>query len=493
MHTHDRSPQTEVARPGVLLIGALASSPLRAALEDARFRVVAARGGAYVIADAATCGAVEAIVLDSDADGPHALDVVSYLRHRFPRAALLLLVPAGADIVERAALGRGASGCLHKPIGSAAIVAGVVRAMSGAAGSRTRAPSAYEAGAREPAATVLPPAGRGREDRGDAPLWAVVLAGGEGRRLRPLVQHIHAEARPKQYATLVGSRSLLGGTLDRVRLGIPLARTVVVALKRHRRFVDAERAAGHVPTTLMQPADRGTAPGVLLPVRCILAREPRATVAVFPSDHFVEPARRFMTHVGDAACFVDRHPERIVLVGIEATEAETEYGWIEPSAPLGRAGQSEFWSVGRFVEKPSAAGARACLANGALWNTFVIVARAATLIEAARQLVPGVHERLESAVPFLGTAWETPALRRVYAAIPNTSLSTALLERCTPLLAVSRLYGVRWYDWGSPRRVIQSLHAEALRPPWLDRFTSTRAAISARGAGRTSAAADGRW
>lgn len=286
--------------------------------------------------------------------------------------------------------------------------------------------------------------------------------------------HIHGEARPKQYATLIGARSLLGATLDRVRLRIPLARTVVVSLKRHQRFIDAERAAGHLRTVILQPTDRGTTPGVLLPVRCILAREPHATVAVFPSDHFVEPAAPFMAHVTDAAGFVERHPERIVLVGVEPTEAETEYGWIEPRESLGQAGGSEFWSVERFVEKPAVRAARELLARGGLWNTFVIVARAATLMEAARPLVPLVHEQLETVVPFLGNTWEGPAFRRAYAAMPRASLSTALLERCTPALAVSRLSGVRWCDWGLPQRVIRTLRAEGLHPNWLERFIASR-------------------
>jgi mannose-1-phosphate guanylyltransferase/CheY-like chemotaxis protein len=440
----------------VLLIEAGPPSALRAALERAGFRVTWARGGVHALTVAAACDDVAAVVLDGT--GAHGLDLVTYLRHRFPDAPLVFLATPGADIAEDAARGRGATACLRVPVGPAVVVAAVASAMLGAA---TDAAFGTAGGA---------------VDRAAAPLWAVVLAGGEGRRLLPLVREIHGEARPKQYATLVGARSLLGATLDRVRLGIPLARTVVVALKRHRRFIDIERAAGEVPTVILQPADRGTAAGVLLPVRCILAREPRATVAVFPSDHFVEPATRFMAHVADAGRFVDDHPERIVLIGAVPTEAETEYGWAEPRESLGRGGASEFWSVSRFVEKPAARTARTCLEQGGLWNTFVIVARATTLMEAAREMVPLVHERLETVVPFLGSSWEGPALRRAYAAMPSTSLSTALLERCAPRLAVSRLSGVRWCDWGSPRRVIRHLQAEGLRPDWLERFIASRLA-----------------
>jgi hypothetical protein len=46
--------------------------------------------------------------------------------------------------------------------------------------------------------------------------WAIVLAGGEGVRLRPLVRQLCADDRPKQFVKIVGSKSLLGHTLDRV-------------------------------------------------------------------------------------------------------------------------------------------------------------------------------------------------------------------------------------------------------------------------------------
>ena len=83
-------------------------------------------------------------------------------------------------------------------------------------------------------------------------LWAVVLAGGEGTRLRPLVRHVCGDERPKQFSPLFGARTLLGQTLDRVGLLIPPERTVVVTLQAHARYVErdlGEKLHPHVLTS----------------------------------------------------------------------------------------------------------------------------------------------------------------------------------------------------------------------------------------------------
>jgi len=438
------------------------------ALTRAGFRTVVQCRGTDLIPAIERAGGFDLVVLDDAAEGADALDLVAYLRHRVSATPILFLSAPGAGLLAAAAQDRGATRCLMKPLETGSTEA-VVRAVLEARPPSRAEPAAVGRGL-SPA-----PAGRSRPGRDRAPLWAVVLAGGEGRRLRPLVHHIHGEERPKQYATLVGARSLLGRTLDRTSRLVAAERTVVVTVRRHRRYL-AEALAGRTVPVLAQPGDRGTAAGIMLPVHWIMQRDPDATVAVFPSDHFVGEDRRFMAHVADVAAFVETDPARVVLVGVEATEPETEYGWIAPAEPLARIGATTISRVARFIEKPPARIARACLEAGALWNTFVVIARASALAEATRQLLPHVHDTLQPVVPLLGTARGVAALRRAYAALSPASFSSAVLERCGPALAVSRLTGATWCDWGSPQRVVRTLQHLGWRPAWLDTFTAGRPA-----------------
>jgi mannose-1-phosphate guanylyltransferase len=310
-------------------------------------------------------------------------------------------------------------------------------------------------------------------------LWAVVLAGGQGLRLRALTRRVCGDERPKQFAPLLGSRSLLRATLDRAGLAIPSARTVVVAHASHAGYLADERARGPLPRLLVQPADRGTAAAILLAAHWVSWRDPEATIALFPSDHFVGSEREFMDRVLGVAAFVQAHPGWMVLLGAAPGGPETEYGWIEPGAAVGEVIGEPVHRVLRFVEKPARDEAEAMLAGGWLWNTLVLLVRLPTLLAAGRQALPVLSERLARIEPFADSDDEAWAVQQAYRLASEANFSRAVLEGCAPILAVSRLpAAVRWSDWGTPDRVLRSLRGAKVVPPWLSDADRRGAAIA---------------
>ena len=110
--------------------------------------------------------------------------------------------------------------------------------------------------------TLLEPtleAARSRQEEGDPSdhRWAVVLAGGEGKRLLSLTKKIAGDNRPKQFCALVDGETLLDQTRRRVwRVARP-EQTLVVVTKTHERFYVGQSVGAHSSSLLIQPYNRG--------------------------------------------------------------------------------------------------------------------------------------------------------------------------------------------------------------------------------------------
>jgi mannose-1-phosphate guanylyltransferase len=306
---------------------------------------------------------------------------------------------------------------------------------------------------------------------GEGNLWAIILAGGEDHRLTALTRRLYGVDHARLYGTLWGPASLLRQTLDRVGTIVPPERTVISTLESHEHQLNA-RLAGHGDLhVLAQPSDRGTGAAVLLPAHWIAARDPRATVAVFSIDHLVLDEAAFLGRVIDVVGYVQAHPEWLVLLGAEPTEPDGDYGWIEPGDRLDATGEGAVYRVRAFVESPTADVARRLFGRHCLWNTFVFAGSASSLIDAGRDCIPMLHDRLVRLGLYLGTRHEGWGLRQAYQFAPTSDFSRAILESCPPWLAVTPLPRFTWCDLGTPRRVARAV--ERLQTSWPPSLTGS--------------------
>lgn len=294
------------------------------------------------------------------------------------------------------------------------------------------------------------PRGAGSSPRTSTRRWAIVLAAGDGTRLRSLTTSERGVAVPKQFCSLDGGPSLLAHALARAAAVVPRRRILVVVAEEHHRWWRREVARLPVANVIVQPANRGTAAGILLPLLALVDRDPEANLLVVPSDHFVadEPVL-----AAAARRALERTESRdvMVLLGIEPQTPEPGFGWIVPGARRGRGPRP----VAEFVEKPDAAVATELMRRGGVWNSFLFTSRAASLVERYRRRLPALVAALERTAPIGGAPNET--LRRAYSELPVLDFSRELLQSSRRALEVLAVSACGWNDLGTPERVADCL------------------------------------
>lgn len=280
-------------------------------------------------------------------------------------------------------------------------------------------------------------------------LWTIILAGGEGVRLRQLTRALHGEELPKQFAMIHGGRSLLQWTVARaLRWSAP--ERVVVVVAAEREALARRQLMGHGVDVVAQPSNRGTGPGLLLPLARIMARDPQARVVVLPSDHYVRDEAKFEHSIRVATLACD---DQVALLGAVPDHAETQYGWIVPGRTLAAQRGSV---VNHFCEKPPAALAEHLLRQGALWNTFIMVGAARHFWALASEHLPAALCHFERYRDAVDGPEEGAVLQHIYRCMPVSDFSRDLLQKASGLRAVP-LEECGWSDWGTPERVLESL------------------------------------
>lgn len=288
-------------------------------------------------------------------------------------------------------------------------------------------------------------------------LWGIILAGGEGTRLQEFIRKKYETERPKQYSVIIGHRSMLRHTLDRIGKIIPNKNIRIVVARSHSNYLKGEISEKEKKRVLVAPENRESAASIYLALSHINFHDPNAVVAIFPSDHFIGEEKRFLNYVEQAVSFVEKYNYYAVLLGIKPTEPSVEYGWIEQSKKFLLHEGNRFYKVVRFYEKPEIKEAQKFFNNGSLWNSLVITARCDMLIRMYQKHFKTVYDAFKKSKLNYGTDREEQFIEDAFEKIPSKNFSKCILEAIPESLFVLRAEGILWSDWGTKEQVLKDL------------------------------------
>jgi mannose-1-phosphate guanylyltransferase len=280
--------------------------------------------------------------------------------------------------------------------------------------------------------------------------WALVLAAGEGSLLQALTMTASGVAVPKQFCSLGGGSSLLHTALRRAQAVAPPERTCTVVADHHRRWWQALPLDIPATNLILQPRNRGTANGILLPLLHIVHRDPDAAVLVLPSDHYVRNESVLAISLRRAMVELQCDSSHLILLGMAPDEPDPELGYV---VGVGQDGAG-IRAVAEFVEKPSAATARALIARGAVWNSFIFAATGRTLLRAFEERCPDLVGEMRRIVSSPAeSATRAARLAGLYEELPELDFSRDILGRSPSLSRVLTVPACGWSDLGTPHRV----------------------------------------
>lgn len=262
---------------------------------------------------------------------------------------------------------------------------------------------------------------------------ALILAGGAGTRLWPA----STDERPKQFLRLFGGKSLIRLTFERLSHIVDPDAIWVATNSRYRAAVLEEIPELSPERVLLEPARRNTAPAIAVCCARIRSIHPDATLGIFPSDHAIGDEESFIRCVADAFTLASGG-ELLVTIGIEPTEPNTGYGYLElgDEIPPGR-------QVRRFVEKPDLATAEQYVASGHyLWNGGMFIWKLDTFFRALAASAPDLERLTQQWIDS-----EHDARDEIYGRMPSISIDYALMERSSNVATIPGAFG--WSDVGT--------------------------------------------
>ena len=260
--------------------------------------------------------------------------------------------------------------------------------------------------------------------------YAVVMAGGTGKRLWPLSRR----KRPKQVLKLINGQTLLRCCYERLS---PIFDTRNIIILTNAGYADLVRESlPELPfnNVIAEPAVRDTAGTIGLAAAILTKYDPDASMAVVTADQIIEPPELLQQAIKDALTFVNKNPKDMITFGIQPTFPSTQLGYIKCANPRKWQNcKNKIYDVLAFKEKPDQKTAKEYIDTGQyFWNSGMFVWKAKTIMENLHKFLPEANEPLKR----MQAHWDSPQQHKTFqewfVKLPKISIDFAVMEKAKP-------------------------------------------------------------
>lgn len=274
--------------------------------------------------------------------------------------------------------------------------------------------------------------------------YVAIMAGGAGTRFWPASRRQY----PKQLLNLVGERTMLQATVDRLDGYIGQDQLLILTNESLVESIASQLPDLPKESIVGEPAKRDTAPCIGLAAVLFLARDPDATMVVMPADHVIQPTDLFQQCLQQAVEFVNADPQQIVTLGVQPTYPAEVFGYIEHGLEPISGSRFPIFPVRRFLEKPSREKAIRFLEMGNFcWNSGIFVWKAKTIMDAIEEYEPQMYQHLINIQGSIGTAQFQQVLEAEFSAIEPKSIDFAVMEHYPHIAMIEAPF--QWNDLGN--------------------------------------------
>ena len=274
-------------------------------------------------------------------------------------------------------------------------------------------------------------------------LCAVIMAGGKGTRFWPL----STEEKPKQFLNLIGEKTMIQMTVERILPIIPIERIFISTGRDYVNLVREQLPQLPVDNIIIEPVGRNTAPCIGLSALHIKKKHNDATMVVLPSDHLVKDDEDFVNTLKCGEEYLNKNPEATLTIGMTPNRPETGYGYIKFTETYNEVKGKKVIEVEKFVEKPNMEKAIEYYSSGNyLWNGGMFLWKVENLLELMETHLKSTFDILNTIVNSEAEVYES-ILNENYCKTENISIDYGILEKVKNICVIPGDFG--WDDVGS--------------------------------------------